>query len=381
LPIILKGLVILIICLVLGVFGLFLRKAVSRRISEENYPPNVAIFVFLPFLFFLTLTPAVFQIRVELRWFQAPLCILILMFVIALTGLTYKHDNRKYLLACLLGMSFLCTNYYYVDRGAKNFYYSTSARIGNAFDRAIRDSTIDLKKANIYIWENKRNSQREDEIKWALVDGYFFAPYQNSGKSMIFVDSLYSLANFNQRNDQIVFLDIQRDEATFKYAVSDITNEYLSDSLFEFRRVALEGAAPAGRFHYDQKELVITNNDFKDFITDGFHENENGLRWTNGTVMIGFKGDFTARDSLSMELDTYMPAACKNVSIRPSIKDMDGKEHQPVFSRREADRFYFDFYFAQPAMIKAINIISDTIRADPDKRRLSFPFLSLKLKD
>jgi hypothetical protein len=384
LPVFYKGLVILIICLIIGVFGLFILKAVSAfTLKKKNYPPHVAIFIFLPAIFFLTLVPCIFQERTELRWLQAPLSVLILMFAIALNGVTDKNNNRKYLFSLLLCVSFLFTNYYYVKRGSKNVYYSTSARVGNAFDKAVKDSVIHSGTSNLYILEKKKDLQREYEIKWALVDGHFFKPYHSNKKNLIFIgsDSVSSLSGFNSRHDEIIYLDITMDEQTFNYSITNITKEYLRDSLHEFTEI-LERPALARNVHYNQEELSVTNDSFNDFITDGFYESENGVRWTNGNATIGFIGDFTAADSLGMELGTYMPPICKNVSIRPSIIDVKGEKHLPVSSRREADNFYFYFYFKQPVKIKDILLTSDTVKAvPPDTRTLSFLFGSLKLKN
>jgi hypothetical protein len=74
-----------------------------------------------------------------------------------------------------------------------------------------------------------------------------------------------------------------------------------------------------------------------------------------------------------------MPPACKDISPRISIV-ADDSTYGPLYSNRKGDTFVYRFYFKQPKSIQRINIISDTIKiASNDKRRLSFPFISLEL--
>ena len=114
---------------------------------------------------------------------------------------------------------------------------------------------------------------------------------------------------------------------------------------------------------------------------DGFYENQNGIRWTNGSSSIGFRSDFITRDSLSLELNTYMPAICENISPRISIVGDDSTAYEPLYSNRNGDTFVYKFYFSKPTCIQKINITSDTIKVvSADNRRLSFPFISLELK-
>ena len=127
---------------------------------------------------------------------------------------------------------------------------------------------------------------------------------------------------------------------------------------------------------------MITNDDFDKFNNTGFYQNENGIRWTNGNVSIGFMGNFIVKDSLSMELTTYMPPICKDVNPKIVIIDLDNKEYQPVAFHREGDSFHYKFYFEQSFAIQKIRIVSETIKtAPPDQRVLSFPFISLEMKN
>ena len=382
LPVFYQILVYLIIGVMLLVFGLYIGKMISGLISKyKPYPPYTAIFIFLPTLFFLMLVPCIFQHRIELRWLQASLTIAILIFIIALIVITKENIKRRNFLAILIGVCFLMTNHYYNYNGSNNLYYSTSARIGDAFHEAIADSSIHLGPSNLYIFEQTRNEQRESELKWALVDGWFFAPYNGTPKNLIFLDSAGSIKDFNVRRDDLIHLDIIRDGLSFKYVINNIARDYLRDSLHEFTQ-SKGGKYFLNNIHYDQDQLAINNETFPDFITEGFYDNENGSRWTNGSASIGFIGDFVADDSVNMELNTYMPPVSKNVTITPMLIDVNGKEYKPVFSRREADNFHFKFDFQTPVKISSIRLLSDTIPVSPpDTRKLSFLFGGMKLKN
>jgi hypothetical protein len=380
LPVVYQGLVIASTCILLAVLGLFLWKGVAKLISrQKDYPANIALFVFLPALFFLCLVPCIFQPKIELRWMQAPLCILILMFVIALNGLTPNNNNRKHLLSILLGVSFLFTNYYYVDKGSRNLYYISSARIGNAFDKAIKDSIIDLGRSNLYVWEKKRNKQSEDEINWSTVNGHFFEPYHTSRKKLIFTDSLSSFSRFNAGNDEILYIDVQRDGNSFNFSVANITAEYLKDSLRNFNEKTFGIRDPSRKVRYDQKRLGISISSIGDFLTDGFYPYESGISWTDGKASIGFMGDFLAVDTLSLVLNTYMPPICKDVHPVILVRDKKDKSYQAFFSKREGDKFTFLFHFDKPTPLQKIDIVSERINSYPDERVLSFPFISMEI--
>jgi len=310
------------------------------------------------------------------------------MFIIALSALQLKSNLVKYGLIITLTISFLLTNYYYVNRGAKNLYYSTAARIGDSFYSALNNGIIQKDKENLFIWEKQRVPDRENEIKWALGNGLFFDLYGGHKKKMIFVDSLFQRSNsslifsfqkFNKNRDQIIFLDIQNDESTFKYFIEDITDKYLRDSLDDFNEEQFGKGNPNKKVTY-KDNLLIIYDDLTDFVTDGFYQKENGIRWTNGDASIGFKGDFFAKDSLYLELNTYMPQICKNISPKISITGRNNIVYNPLYSGRNGDKFFYKFYFRQFTGIQKINIVSDTIMAHPpDIRRLSFPFISLEL--
>jgi len=183
----------------------------------------------------------IFQFRLELRWLQASESIFILMIVIALTGPWYKNNIIRYSLSILLVTLFLLSEQEYLYKGAKNIFYSTGERIGTAFGNAIENGVIRKGKTKLYIWQKKQNKDRDDEIQWCLVGGYFFELYKDSSMKIIFIDSLYqrqpdssfayALPDFNINKDEVVLLKITSDDQSFTFKLRNITNEYLKDSL------------------------------------------------------------------------------------------------------------------------------------------------------
>lgn len=240
-----RVLIVLVISIIVGIFAVYGRN-VWKAVFTKKEPDlsNFFVFLFLAVLFVLLLIPAIATIRLELRWLQAPLCIFIEMIIIALSSFHFKNNLIKNSVCSVFILLFLWTDYNYLNKGAENLYYSLSAKIGGVFKQAIDNGTIHPDASNLYILEKQKNADRENEITWALVYGYFFNYYQNKSKTMIFTDSVYhksdstpvsSFASFNKNTDQIIFLNIQNERFTFKYTISDITDLYIKDSLKSFQ--------------------------------------------------------------------------------------------------------------------------------------------------
>jgi hypothetical protein len=253
--------------------------------------------------------------------------------------------------------------------------------MASGFKQAITNGTISPNSDQLYIWEKHRNQNDEQGIRWILGDGYLFQFYQNKTKQITFVDSIYdkshsftfsSFPNFNKNTGQIIYILNNR--------IYDLTSDYLQDSLKHFLTKGIYNLESKGPIRYDQAHLRITVTGDDQFSMDGFYQNENGIRWTDGHSSIGFKGDFIIKDSLSLSLNTYMPPVCKNITPKISIVDENDSTYVPLYLNRNGDTFVYKFYFRQPTVIQKINIMSDTIKTTaPDIRRLSFPFISLEL--
>ncbi len=217
-----------------------------KKFAANTHRSGIRFYVFiaLTILFFMLLAPAVIQIRIELRWLEAPLATFILMVIIAISGYKFRSISIRNAALLIFTSLFIWLDYCYLDQGAKNLYFSTAARIGETFYNAIKNNVIHKNNTHLYIWENHRNPDREGEITWALAGGYFFKLYSNKQPQIIYIDSLYqktdstysyALADFNKDSAQIVMLKISNDGQTFKYALTDITGEYMKDSLKTFK--------------------------------------------------------------------------------------------------------------------------------------------------
>lgn len=338
-------------------------------------------FLLLSLLGIMLLIPATITIRLEPRWLQASFSIFILLVVIALNNLPFRDSNRKKYVLLLFFICFLWTDFNYLRKGVGNFSMSYSTRLASGIKQAIDNGTISPNSDQLYIWEKRRSANDEQAIRWILGGGYFFEFYQNKSKQIAFVDSIYdrsypfafsSFPDFNKNTTQITYL--------LNNKVYDLTHDYLQDSLRHFAAKGINSLELNGGILYDQTHLQISATNADQFVMDGFYDNQNGVRWTNGNASIGFKGDFIAKDSLSLELSTYMPPICKDISPRISIVADDSTAYDPLYSNRRGDTFAYKFYFRQPTSIQKINIVSDTIKVAPaDTRRLSFPFISLEL--
>jgi len=219
---------------------------IKSIIASENKLSQNRLFVFfsLIVLFGLLLGPALIQVRIELRWLQASFAILVLLTALISTEILSLNNKMKTMVLTGISTLFALTNYIYLTKGAMNLYFSTSARVGAAFDQAIKNGTIHKNATKLYLWEKHRVADRENEINWALMGGYFFKLYQPGIPQMIYFDSVYqksdsgfvyALPNFNKNSEQVILLRIENDNQTFKYYLRDITSEYLRDSLRSFK--------------------------------------------------------------------------------------------------------------------------------------------------
>lgn len=355
----------------------------SRRVMISKRKENrLNLYIFFSFLllFGLLLVPAVVTIRLEQRWLQASLSIFILLVVIALSSLQFKSQNVKNGLFGAFIMLFLGIDMNYFHTGAQNLYMNNSEDLASNFKAAIDKGVIRPNITKLYIWEKQRDENVENAIRWSLGDGYFFQFYRNKNVKILFADSIYqkayafqvsSFINFNKDAEQIIYTQPH---------VLDITPNYLQDSLKSFRYLNLDSATTANAVQYSENELQITSDNFEKFSTTGFHENENGIRWTNGNAAIDLQGSYRIEDSLTIVLNTYMPPICKSIVPKLFLVDEQNKRYEAALAKREGDTFFYKLDAGQLSVIQKINILSPPIDASPDVRALSFPFISLELK-
>jgi hypothetical protein len=366
----------LLLILGLYIFKVWKSFSAKQKDSQLKFP----IFFSMLILCGLFLAPAVATIRLEQRWLQVSFSVFILMVIIALSTFTFKNNYLRNWLFSLFILCFIGTNFIYLYKGANIIYMINAERIAAQFKKASGEGVIHPKTNRLYIWEKQRNARIENEMIWSLANGYNFDFYQGKKKELIFVDSVYeklhdfqdsTLKNFDPKTSQIIYVSEQ---------VNDITVNFLKDSLKNFKPDKLDNMAHARKVQYNQRQLLITNNDFDKFSMSGFHAKETRIRWTNGHAGIGFMGNYTIGDSLSLQLNTFMPAVCKGIIPAIKVIGTNNKKYEATLSRREGDKFNYIVHVDTAINIQKIEIVSDTIDASPDKRTLSFPFISLELK-
>ena len=387
LPVVNKILVIILLVSFMTLLGFYLIALFRKnKVEKTASGDSLCTFLLLAILFGLALLPAIVTIRLEPRWLQASFSVFMLMVILAADTITFKKNYFKYILLVLTGILVIATHYTYLKTGADNIYMVYSEKTAATFRDAAIANVIRPTTHNLYIWEKKNDENANTAMRWSLGDGYLFSFYQGYPKRIIFVDSLYeksrglsdtTLVNVNIKKDQIVYYAYRG----MGY-VTDITRDYLSDTLKYFSSIGFNESNKREKVNYDQSYIKITNADTAKFLIDGLYQNENGASWTNGNVSFGFRGNFSIDDSVTLFLQTYLPPPCKNIVPRLSVFDFDNKEYPTALIRREGDKFIYRLYVNDASLIQKIRIASDVIKATPpDQRILSFPFISLEVKN
>ena len=127
------------------------------------------------------------------------------------------------------------------------------------------------------------------------------------------------------------------------------------------------------------KNLKIGQENFSKFISKGFYNNENGIRWTNGNALIVLDSTITNADSIVFKLNTYMPPKCIGIIPHLFFIDNNNLSHETKLIGKKDNMFYYSFLSNKKDIFQAINITSTLIDASPDQRLLSFPFISLEV--
>lgn len=141
-----------------------------------------------------------------------------------------------------------------------------------------------------------------------------------------------------------------------------------------------------------EKEIVFSNYsirniskkiesaNFSKFITSGFYDQENGIRWTNGNASILLDSVISNADSIVVALTAFLPPICKKIVPKLELLEFDNKAYKPFITIKKGDVFYYLFKVNKKINIKKIQILSEKIDSRPDIRSLSFPFISLEIK-
>ena len=127
------------------------------------------------------------------------------------------------------------------------------------------------------------------------------------------------------------------------------------------------------------KNLKIGQENFSKFISKGFYNNENGIRWTNGNAIIVLDSTITNTDSIVFKLNTYMPPKCIKIVPHLFFIDNNNKSHETKLTGKKDNMFYYSILSNKKDSFQAINITSELIDASPDQRLLSFPFINLEV--
>ncbi|MES1225509.1 MAG: hypothetical protein ABUT20_59065 [Bacteroidota bacterium] len=279
---------------------------------------------------------------------------------------------------------YVWVNYLYLDRGAENNYMVNGARIASKFKKAIRDSTIHDSTKVLYIVELQRYDPNESEIDWSIGEGLLFKFYQGQKKKIIFVDSVYQrfsdssstvFKNFDTRTSQFVYLLPDK--------IIDLTENFIEDTLKEIspqaiaRTVLMQSVSK----EYLQKDIQIDQDNFKKFITSGFHDKEGGFRWSSGNASIEFTGGYRIDTGFTLiRIGMFLPPACKDILPRVSITDLRKEITEIELVDKTEGEFIYAIRMNKIDTIKMIRIISDTINSGSDQRMLSFPFRNLLIQ-
>ena len=129
------------------------------------------------------------------------------------------------------------------------------------------------------------------------------------------------------------------------------------------------------------RTLSIRADSLDKLPVSGFYNNEDGVVWTNGNASIGLGGDYNVKDSVEVVLSAYLPPICQKIDPRVVLVDDKNKEYQAVAVKKVEDKFCYTFYFGAFSTVQTVKILSDTIHSAPDPRILSFPFISLEMKN
>lgn len=355
---------------------LFIRKQIARS-TMKNISPGLILTFLLGVLFALFLAPAVSTFRLEQRWLQASFCILMIMLVVSLGSFDFPNRNVRNLMFSGFILIFLVADRTYLSRGAENIYIRNSHRTATIFSNAVRNATIGSTTNNLFIILPHHDINIENDIRWTLADGYLFELQKASAKKIIFVDSVYQrtlgmqlpeLQKFDKDKDQIIF---------YNGKITDLTKQYSKDSLKYFNAETFNGEITTQQ--NDKRDgLMITADNIEQYHPTGFHNNEGGMRWTDGNASIQFDEGYRFGDSLQLLLKSY--TLKPNVHPRLSVIDANGKNYSGEPGKPGDGSVSYRVYVDKDAAIKQIHILSETFDAKPDQRKLSVPFLSLEIK-
>lgn len=221
----------------LAIFRYLISTVVNpAALKKINYPKHLSVVIFLSFLVILCIVPSVVTVRLEQRWLVASYATFVLMIVIMLSDLHFKHNILKHSFFLLLTLSILWINNSYLYKGLNNFYMHDAQVISQRFKNAIDNGVIQKKTEKLYLWDVHKDVNAQNAIIWSICEGYLFKFYDAGDKQIYLVDSIYkktdttytyALPDFDTNKCQVILLGAE---------LSDITSEYVKDSLRTFTK-------------------------------------------------------------------------------------------------------------------------------------------------
>lgn len=229
-----------------------------------------------------------------------------------------------------------------------------------------------------YILDAKKNINKKIALLSlsVIIAGYLYVDLRQINISQ------YRTASFNQMKKALLSgenLDILQADKTISLNAIEVLKKNNLNVYYEEANKLKNDSIDLTKIN--SFSLIVGTSNFEEIEKEGFHENENGIAWTNGSAYIFFDRLIQTPNSVTIELNTYLPPICSHITPQISLINNEGKNYQPTSTERDGDKFTFYFDFKQPSYIQEIKILSEVIDSTPDKRILSFPFKSLVIKN
>ena len=166
-----------------------------------------AIFSLLVFLGLLTIVPATLTIRLEQRWLQGPLAMLIIVAAIAANNMVFKKKTVGLVATFLIVILFLGPDCNYFTTGVENMYIRTSDRFVGKMYRAFDSSLIKPTSTRLLICQDKINIGEQGWINWVINDGYIFDMINSRHKIIGYIDTAtpHQISSFDDTT-QIIYI-------------------------------------------------------------------------------------------------------------------------------------------------------------------------------
>jgi hypothetical protein len=197
-------------------------RSVIKKYSVAGPNKTLVTLVILSAIFVASLIPAVVTIRLEQRWLQASMAVFILMLLVAINSTYTKSKVLQMGSLLLFVIPCIAINYSCLNNGANNIYLCNAQNKAMLFRIAMKNRIIKNTCDTLCIYEEKKDTNNENEINWILQKGIFFEYYGQAKKEIIFVDSADKVKNWgnhpvNIEKHQIIYIGDNVIDITDKY--------------------------------------------------------------------------------------------------------------------------------------------------------------------